>query len=88
MRSKRNYTLFIQLFIFTLFLLIWEILSSKNIINSFLLSKPSSIFNLLVEYIKNKKIWSHCLISINEAIFGLILGTILGLILQHFNFGF
>ena len=42
-----------QLVILILFLSSWEILASLNIINEFLLSKPSSIILLFIEYLSN-----------------------------------
>ena len=70
-----------QIFIFTGFLFLWEILVSKEIINGFLVSSPSAIFNLLKQYIQTGEIYTHILISLYETILGLLIGTFLGVII-------
>lgn len=59
--------------------MIWELLAYLDIINSFLVSKPSAIFELFMKYITSGEIWKHSYISILETLLGLIIGTILGL---------
>ena len=73
--------LFIQIFLFISFLLLWEFLSSKEIINSFLFSSPSAIFNLLKQYTSSGEIFNHIYISVYETLLGLIIGTTLGILI-------
>ena len=68
-----------QIFVLISFLLLWEFLSSKKIINSFLFSSPSAILNLLKQYIATGELYSHISISLYETILGLIIGTSLGI---------
>ena len=68
-----------QLLILVGFLFLWQFLSSKEIINSFLFSSPSAIFDLLKKYISTGELFNHIYISVYETILGLIIGTILGL---------
>lgn len=70
---------FSQIFILFSFLLVWEILSSKEIINSFLFSSPSAIFKLFKEYLISGELYTHVSISVYETLLGLIIGTILGI---------
>jgi len=72
---------FAQIFILVGFLLLWELLSSKEIINSFLFSSPSAIFALLKQYISTGELYEHIYISVYETILGLIIGTILGILI-------
>ena len=69
-----------QISVLTGFLLLWEFLSSKEIINSFLVSSPSAIFKLLKQYISSGEIYTHIYISVYETVLGLIIGTFLGII--------
>lgn len=69
----------IQIVILLIFLFLWEFLSRKGIIDSFLFSKPSSIFKLLGEYLKNGQLWQHIRISVIETLLGLVIGTLSGL---------
>lgn len=80
-RKYKTKILIIQLLILLIFLIGWEILSKFNIIDAFLFSSPSSIFKLLITYIKNGTIWKHIGISSLETILGLFIGTALGLII-------
>ena len=47
----------IQLSLLVLFIAVWELLSKHHIIDNFLFSKPSSIFELLKSYIQNGELW-------------------------------
>lgn len=62
------------------FLVSWEIFASLNIINVFLVSKPSDIFNLFIRYLKSGELFNHISVSVYETLLGLIIGTVLGLI--------
>lgn len=82
-KEKRKQTLkivVIQVLILCSFLIIWEIASNKEWIDSFLFSKPSKIFKTLVIYIKNNEIYRHIYISVLETLLGLFVGTTLGII--------
>ena len=70
-----------RLFILFFFVFIWQLLSDKGIINSFLFSSPKSIFDLFIIYVKSNQLYSHIFISIEETILGLVIGTILGIII-------
>ena len=70
-----------QMLILISFFLVWELLSRKEIINSFLFSSPSSIIKLLSQYIKSGEIYTHVLISVYETILGLIIGTSFGILI-------
>lgn len=78
-KIKKLKIILAQVFVLIGFFFLWEFLSSKEIINSFLFSSPSAIFNLLKQYIKSGEIYTHISISVYETILGLIIGTILGI---------
>lgn len=78
-KIKKIKILFAQISIFIGFLLLWEFLSSKELINSFLVSSPSAIFKLLKQYIANGELYMHVSISLYETILGLIIGTVFGI---------
>ncbi|SCY65176.1 ABC transporter permease [Alkaliphilus peptidifermentans] len=63
------------------FLLLWEIAASFRWIDPFFISKPSSIFRLIVNLAKDGSIFKHTAISVFEAIMGFVIGTILGTII-------
>ena len=79
-RKKVIKIVMIQIFIMFLFILLWEISSKKEWIDSFLFSKPSEILKTFILYIKNNEIYRHIYISLLETLLGLIIGTTLGIV--------
>ena len=80
-RKKKLRINIIQVFLLISLVLLWELLSKFNIIDSFLFSSPSRIFDILVLYVKNGELWKHIEISVVETLLGLIIGTLLGIII-------
>lgn len=72
--------IFSQILLLIGFIFLWEILSAKGIINSFLFSSPSAILSLLKQYLISGELFEHIYISVYETILGLIIGTSLGII--------
>lgn len=68
-------TIISQIMIFIFFLLVWEILSRLEIINSFIFSKPSSILKLLKVYIDDRTLFKHISISVYETCMGIVIGS-------------
>lgn len=73
--------IFYQLILLIFFLTLWELLAYYNVINTFIFSKPSDIFKLLVEYIKTNEIFRHMKVSLIETLLGIIIGTSVGIII-------
>ena len=84
LKNKRKQKITIILLQFALlisFIGLWELLGHFGVINTFLVSKPSSIFILLNEYLVTGEIFKHIKISLIETLLGLIIGTVLGLLI-------
>ena len=81
-RRKKIVVILCQFTLLFVILVCWELLAHFNIINEFLLSKPSSIFNLFLSYIKNGVLVDHLLVSTFEALIALIISTILGIFIS------
>lgn len=79
-RKQKIIILLSQTFILLSFFFLWEMLVNLNVLNEFLVSKPSSIFNLFLSYLSTNSLFEHIKISVIETILGLIIGTSLGLI--------
>ena len=69
----------IRIIMMVSFILLWQIASNKEWINSFLFSSPKDIFELLAKYISNGELLKHLSISLYETVLGLVIGTILGI---------
>lgn len=80
-RKKKIIISFSQISLLISFIFLWEMLVNLNILNEFLVSKPSSIYNLFISYLKQDALLNHIKISVIETSLGLIIGTILGLII-------
>lgn len=70
-----------QILIVVAFFALWEILANKNIINSFVFSKPSEIIQTIVDLIAKGNLFNHILATLNEVIIAFVLGILLGLII-------
>ncbi|ONI45525.1 sulfonate ABC transporter permease [Candidatus Epulonipiscioides gigas] len=80
-KKQKHKIILAQTFVLIGTVIIWEFLAKLEIINTFLLSSPSAIFNLFVEYLKDGSIFMHIGISVWETILGFSIGTILGIVI-------
>lgn len=90
MRRNRTklYILLTQLFLGLFFFFLWEILAYSEVINAFLVSKPSSIIKLFISYISSNKLLPHLLISTYETVVALVLSTTLGIAISLVLYNF
>ena len=58
-KRKKIIISIIQIMLLVLFILIWELLSSKEIINSFIFSSPSKIIKCIIDLYKNNNLFSY-----------------------------
>ena len=71
----------IQLSLLIGFIVIWEIFSKYNIINSFIFSSPSKILNTIITLYKDNNLFPHIFITSFEVIISFSLSTILGFLI-------
>ncbi len=77
-KKKRKFlVLFVQIFILLGFIILWEVLAKLNIINPFITSSPSRIFNTILDYSVNELPY-HTFVTCYETIVGFILGSLIG----------
>lgn len=79
LKKEKIIILISQILLLVGFLISWEVLARLNIIDVFLFSKPSDIYNLFIKYIENGELFKHLWISTYETIVGLLIGTLLGI---------
>jgi len=70
-----------QIMILVLFIIIWQILSDKEIINTFIFSSPKKIIETTLNLYKTNNLFIHIWITIYETLISFVLGTILGIII-------
>ena len=81
LRKEKRKILAIQLVLLVSLLLAWELSAKYGLINSFLFSRPSRIYQIFVQYLLHGKLMTHIGVSVLETVLGLVLGTALGLII-------
>ncbi len=69
-----------QVGILMLFIMLWEILANKEIIDSFITSKPSEILKTFINLSSND-LWRHLRVTCMETIIGFSLGIFLGILI-------
>lgn len=79
-KHKQYIVWFTQIAILVGFLAIWEVLANRNIIDSFITSQPSRIWNTFMNLGSND-IMKHVGVTAYETVVGFLVGTILGIII-------
>ncbi len=79
-RTKRR-ILISQILIVILFFCFWEFLSNKKIINPFIFSSPSKIWNTIFSLALTGELWGHILTTLYETILAFGIGITLGFII-------
>lgn len=81
MKSDRRNTLYWQLFIFIVFIIVWETTSRLTWIDPLIFSSPSKVASLLLTNLADGSLWFHLRVTLFETIAGFLVGTILGILL-------
>lgn len=81
--EKKNKLVIItsRLLILIIFIIIWELLSSLNLINTFLYSSPSKLLNTIIKLISNKELFKHINITLYEVFISFSLSSIIGILI-------
>ena len=78
-KKKKYLVLLTQILILIGFLAIWELMANKGIIDSFITSQPSRIFETFMNLTSNDLL-KHIGVTVYETVIGFLLGTFLGII--------
>ena len=76
-KEKRNVRI-VQILIVVLFIIIWQVLASFNIINTFIFSSPKLILNTIVKLYNSGDLFHHIFVTFYETIISFLLGTLIG----------
>lgn len=80
-KQKKRKILIWQIGLLVGFVALWEILARCGIINTFLFSSPSAIWELFKTYLSDGSLFKHIATSVWETILGFMIGTIVGVII-------
>lgn len=70
-----------QLLILGIWIFIWEYLSRKGIINSFIYSSPSKMIKTVIDLYNTNNLFNHIWITVYETVISFSLATILGTVI-------
>lgn len=70
-----------QVLIAILFILVWQILADKNIINSFITSSPKEVYKTIINLHKTNNLYQHIFITVFETLISFIASTLIGIII-------
>lgn len=76
--------IFSQIIILILFITIWQVLSDKGIINSFLCSSPKKVIETIINLWKNNDLIIHIWVTLKEILISFGIGTIIGIVFAAF----
>ena len=76
--------IFCQILILLLFITIWQLLSDKGIINSFLCSSPKKVIETIIKLWNTNDLLTHILVTLKEILISFSLGTIIGILFAAF----
>lgn len=81
-RIKRNNILVLltQILIVVIFIVFWQIMADKNMVDTFLVSSPKKVFASIIDLIKANNFWNHIFTTVYEIIISFILGNVIGLL--------
>lgn len=77
-----------QISLLILFLVLWELLSRFNIINSFIFSSPTKVIETLINLIRDNNLFNHVLTTSLEVLISFILSFIIAFLLSLLLYSF
>lgn len=78
LKRKKIIILTLQISILIVFFLLWEIFTRKGLIDGFITSSPSKIYNTFIVLVESGDIWKHIKATLIETVIGFMLATVLG----------
>ena len=70
----------IQIGILILFVVLWQVLTDAKVMDSFIVSSPKKMYEVLVTLISGGELWHHVWTTLYETILSFLLSTIIGTI--------
>lgn len=87
-KREKIYVNFARFFILFLFLIIWQLLASNNLINTFLFSSPFKVVSTLYNLFLENDLLIHISITLFEVIISFILSVCIGIIIASIMWSF
>ena len=81
-KKKKTIILFSQILVLIFFIFLWQFLSDKNIINSFITSSPKKIIATIISLYHDNNLLFHIYTTIKEIIISFIITCILSILIS------
>jgi NitT/TauT family transport system permease protein len=81
---KRGYVFELQVLLGLALLGLWQWLATVKLIDPFFVSRPSAILTRITTWVTTGTLWRHLATTLEEALLGLIIGSVLGISLGFF----
>lgn len=80
-RGKTVFVVAMQIFLLVQFFLVWELLASYEIIDSFIFSSPSKMWESFLSLSREGGLWRHVSATLLETVIGFVSATAIGLVI-------
>ena len=80
-KREKRLVCFFRFLIIVLFLLIWELLSKLELINTFLSSSPTEVIKTILQLLKNNSLFTHIGVTLYEVTISFVVATIIGFVI-------
>lgn len=87
-KNEKYLVKIIQIIIIFIIIILWEYLTHKGIISSFIYSSPSKIIKTIIELFNADNLFNHIFITLKEVLISFIIGNILGFIIATLLYEF
>ena len=81
-KAKKLIIFFIQISIIVTFLISWEILSNNKIINPFIFSSPSTVFETIKNLYLSNNLFQHIWVTVYETLIAFGIGTSISIVIS------
>lgn len=81
-KLSKLFIFLIQISIIVIFLILWQILSTKKIINPFIFSSPSKVFKCIIKLYNEGNLFKHIFVTLYETIIAFLIGLIISIIIS------
>lgn len=79
--KKNNFLIRLsQFIIIILFIIIWQILANKNLINTFIFSSPKKVIDTIINLHQTNNLYQHIWVTVYETLISFLLGTLIGIV--------
>ncbi len=80
-KIRKILVIMVQILVLVSFLIIWELLSKYEIINSFLYSSPSKVFSTIINLFNSNDLVEHISVTLYEILISFFVASILGFVI-------